>query len=369
MRVVVLTISGLQPAYLGAYGCEWVPTPTVDHWATTGVVFDYHYADRPAPTAVRQAWGLTNDDHDLPTRLREVDVASAYVGPRGLGRWDATYTVARDAGPISLKATRRAVRQAVERLADSPRALLWVEVDALLPPWHVDDDLLDEFFTDFGDDAEDEQPTSVEPWTGDPPPAISGDDEVTVQRLQRTYAAAVAGLDQALGRLWKDCAKSGWGDEAYWLVTGDVGFPLGEHSVVGPAGSGLHEELVHVPLLVRWPDGQFPGLRVGELTQSADVATTITDLFGCPRPSRSGHSLLALARGDGGPIRQYVTIRKAAWAVRTADWYLLVADSPDAVRQLFVKPDDRWEVNNLAQHHSETVARLEALAQYVMPPE
>ena len=44
------------------------------------------------------------------------------------------------------------------------------------------------------------------------------------QRLQRTYAAAVASLDEALRRLRKDCYKAGW-DDAAWLLTSDVGYP------------------------------------------------------------------------------------------------------------------------------------------------
>jgi hypothetical protein len=51
----------------------------------------------------------------------------------------------------------------------------------------------------------------------------------------------------------------------------------------------------------------------------------------------------------------------SAWSVRTGDWYLLGTDAAEATRRLYVKPDDRWEFNDVAQHHAETVAELEQI--------
>jgi hypothetical protein len=53
-----------------------------------------------------------------------------------------------------------------------------------------------------------------------------------------------------------------------------------------------------------------------------------------------------------------------SWALRTAEWSfhlsLLSAgvEEPPTMR-LFVKPDDRWEVNDVAQHHPELTENLE----------
>src|SRR5436189_458305 len=141
MRAAVLMVNGLQPAYLGAYGCDWVPTPTIDHWAANGVVFDNHFSDLAlAPLSGRMTETLAT--------LRAAGVKTAFVGPgeADVATWDIRLTTQRDRGPIELKSTRRAVRQALERLGDTGDALLWVEIDALLPPWSVHDDLLDEFF-------------------------------------------------------------------------------------------------------------------------------------------------------------------------------------------------------------------------------
>jgi arylsulfatase A-like enzyme len=381
MRAVVLTVSGLQPAYLGAYGNEWAPTPTVDAWAAAGVVFDNHFSNDPDPSAARRAWwdySDTTGSSNLLQDLRAAGVRTVRIGPARSSAepsdaaWDVRATVAREAGPITLKPTRRAIRQALEQLADAPSALVWVEIDALHPPWTVPEELVAEFFPEDDDDGETEQngATPTEPWTGGVPERIDAADDARFRCVQRTYAAAVTSLDDALGRLWKDCAKNGWADEAFWLLTSDAGFPLGEHGAVGPARAGLHEELIHLPLVMRWPGGEHAGLRVRELTQPPDVAATLRELYGLPTVdsggTRAGHSLLPLARDAGGPVRSHAVCigeREGvrSWGVRTLDGYLLATDGPESVRRLYVKPDDRWEFNDVAKHHPDTVAQLEQL--------
>jgi arylsulfatase A-like enzyme len=363
MRAAVLMVNGLQPAFLGAYGCEWVPTPTIDQWAANGVVFDNHFSDRPLlPLSGRMTETLA--------ALRAAGVRTAFVGPGegDAGAWDIRLTSKRDSGPIELKSTRRTVRQAVKHLGTAPDALLWIEIDALLPPWTVPVELLADFFgTDSDADEDDEaadseEAAALEPWIGEPPDRIDADDDESIRRLQRTYGAAVVSLDSALGRLRKDCDKLGWGD-AVWLLTSNAGIPLGEHAAVGMAGTGLHEELVHLPLLLAWPGGEHAGMRVAELTQPSDVLATLAELFGHPTPAVG---LGQLARGEGGAIRTYASCtmnspRVSTWSVRTREWYLLATDAPQVTRRLYVKPDDRWEFNDLAQHHAETVAELEKI--------
>src|SRR5205823_6856262 len=139
-----------------------------------------------------------------------------------------------------------------------------------------------------------------------------------------SYAAAVATLDDALGRLRKDCDKAGWTD-AVWLLGSDAGFPLGEHGAVGPARAGLHEELVHLPLVLVWPGEEHAGLRVPELTQPPDLLATLGELLGRSAP---GPSLVSLARDQGGSIRTHPPCvmkspRISTWSVRTREWYLL----------------------------------------------
>jgi hypothetical protein len=47
------------------------------------------------------------------------------------------------------------------------------------------------------------------------------------------------------------------------------------------------------------------------------------------------------------------------WMLRTPEWSFLLPVQSPRPPQLFVKPDDRWEVNNVYQHHLEYAEGLE----------
>jgi arylsulfatase A-like enzyme len=314
-------------------------------------------------------------DGDLVAELRAAGVRTARVGPpRPADGWEIDVPAERPADdPLSLKPTRRAVRQAIEQLGDAANALLWVEVDALLPPWRPSEDALAEAFADTADEESDEP---LEPWVDDLPERIDVSDEQTFARLQRTYAAAVATFDVSLDKLLTDCTKRGWGDDAVWVLTAGRGFPLGEHGAVGFTVAGLHEELVHLPLMLCWPHAEHAGLRVSAFTQPADFGATLRELFGLPLVEAgdpwAGRSLVGLARGGDVPVRDRAVsglrvVGRTLWGVRSAGWYLLLDDHPDGERRLFVKPDDRWEVNDVRPRNQDLAEEMEREFRKLLP--
>jgi arylsulfatase A-like enzyme len=87
-----------------------------------------------------------------------------------------------------------------------------------------------------------------------------------------------------------------------------------------------------------------------------------------PPPDLHGHSLLSVARGKPVNLREYACSwtrarTGAEWAIRTHQWYLILpmseTDTPPRQPQLYVKPDDRWEVNNVLEQHQEVADHLE----------
>jgi arylsulfatase A-like enzyme len=151
------------------------------------------------------------------------------------------------------------------------------------------------------------------------------------------------------------------------LFTTDCGQALGEHGVVGAVRPSLHEEVIHLPLLLRLPRGAGAGRHVAALTQAVDVGPTLAEAFGVSLPGAQGHSLVPLARGEAEQVRAYACAGlriggAVEWALRTPEWgFLLPAGTEEGARgpQLYVKPDDRWEVNNVVQHHLELSDHLE----------
>src|SRR5262245_25387597 len=260
MKVVLATIDALQPAYLGPYGNEWIETPTFDRLAAGGVVFDQHFADLPSSDT--KSWrsgrhaGLPSETAtDLCRTLEEYGVRIAQVNLRR--------------------------RMPFAGLAAADRALATIEIGTLLPPWKLPAKTLAPFFAPEPADEDEESPP-LDPWLEVLPPQIDDDDE-TFARIQNTYAAAVAHLDAQLAKIVADSVAHGW-SEAVWIVTSARGVALGEHGAAGLSTS-LHEELVHLPLLISWPNGTHAGRRVAALTQPMDLAPTIGELFGISCPS------------------------------------------------------------------------------------
>ena len=81
--------------------------------------------------------------------------------------------------------------------------------------------------------------------------------------MRTTYGAAVTYLDAGIGQLLETLQDLKLADQTLVLVVSDCGQALGEHGLVGPIRPWLHEEIVHLPLLVRLPgmaelDGAWP---------------------------------------------------------------------------------------------------------------
>src|SRR5262249_28968662 len=145
----------------------------------------------------------------------------------------------------------------------------------------------------------------AEPWL-DPPCDVVGElSTAELLELHNTYAAVVTWFDAQLGVLLNGLRAAGALDEMLLCVTASAGLPLGEHGVIGPARAWLHEEFVHVPLVLRFSQRQLAGLRVSALTQPANLAGTIEELVSPARSASKGGEGLACAAGWSDATRPH----------------------------------------------------------------
>lgn len=387
MKCLVIVVDGCQPAYLGCYGNDWLVTPTLDELASQSVVFDQHFAPEPAPSAVRWnwwsgRWTLTDQGASrsrfprFPEILWERDIATVFVADeRSPSRtrlpsrgWESVQWVRQCRVPELEQESPLGgtVQTAIEWLKVNQGVrdwLLWVEVASLRPPWHP---------SEFDAEALEGHPEAdleplYDPPTGQllPGPAPLNEPSETktlIERAAATYAGVVSGVDQWLGMLLDQLRKLGLYDDLLLILTSDSGWPLGEHGVIGDNPLLLHEELVHLPLLIKLPGQDQAGRRVQQLTLGLDVMPTIAEAFGISAPeSVHGFSLLSTARGEPQHRREYVCVHSAVagreeWLLRTHEWCFRLTGQTG---QLFVKPEDRWEVNDVAGLHPEVAEHLE----------
>jgi arylsulfatase A-like enzyme len=406
MKVLVVVARGLQAGALSCYGNAWIESPNLDFLASEAVVFDQHIADAVDADAVRRVWrsgryhlpaladaatpsAATADliaalrQHKIYTCLiRDLSHPAPVAFDEGWDEFEGVAPPPSDSIDTPLVRSLEAARVALQRLAERPDWLLWIELATPLPPWDVPEDFRDPYFTrpiveqeetdeEEVDEAEEVESTEeeieiLEPIDGVVTGAIDPRDDTLFLRLQSSYAAAVSYFDAGVGQLLESLGDAA--DDVLLVITSDSGQLLGEHGVVGPVRPWLHEEVIHLPLIMRLPGGAEAGRRVAALTQPVDLAPTLADVFEVALSPVHGHSLVPLMQGDEEQVREYACGgqrlgEQAEFCLRSVEWALLLPvpqqEADQRGPQLYVKPDDRCEVNNVLQHEPELVERLE----------
>ena len=185
---------------------------------------------------------------------------------------------------------------------------------------------------------------------GDPPPSASADppevrlgkdpdpDEILV--AAQAYAGQVSLFDACLGGLLEFLRDSPAGEETLLAITSARGFPLGEHGRIGPCDEALYGELVHVPLLLRFPNGAGAAHRIQALVEPSDLWATLLNWWGLGQQAQSPSalSLMPLIDEQSPWPRDRLCIvgDGSQQAIRTPAWYLRAGSE----MELFAKPDD-----------------------------
>ena len=157
------------------------------------------------------------------------------------------------------------------------------------------------------------------------------------------------------------------------IINGDHGETLYDHECWFDH-HGMYDNVLHVPLMIRYPGVIPAGKRVTGFNQHKDLVPTIMDLMNVtetdirwPSDKRfDGQSLLPMISGEITSFDSefYITectwMRKHGW--RTPGWKLMIALEPDfhfkPEIELYNLVEDPEENNNLADSNPEIVAEL-----------
>jgi arylsulfatase A-like enzyme len=201
---------------------------------------------------------------------------------------------------------------------------------------------------------------------GYPSPEERGlDREDFVDHLLGLYEGEIRYLDVHLGRLFEGLKHLSLWENTLVLVTADHGEEFLDHGhVAHHEYTGLAEELIRIPLVIKPPDGQPRGARIDELVRMVDFAPTILDYakLSSDADHMEGRSLRPLIEGSHLPSQPafFSTLRYNI--VRDARWkYRLEKESPEngpGRELLFDIVDDPMEEHDVAHLNPAIVKQM-----------
>lgn len=198
------------------------------------------------------------------------------------------------------------------------------------------------------------------------------DEDVSEEELRRLidlYDGAIAYADSRLEMFVEGLSERGILDDAVVIVTADHGEGFLDHGRLFHSGDLVYDELMRVPLVMRYPKAAPAGEVVEEPVGLIDVMPTVLDLAGVepgaePDLYMEGRSLLPLLEGDEDEsarrLKGEVYCEGALVScVRTPGWKFI--DSPGHnTLELYHLITDPGEKVNLFAHREEVAARMAA---------
>lgn len=368
-NVILISIDTLRPDHLGAYGYTKGTSPALDQFRRESVLFRTVIASAPSTLASHASifTSLAPQHHGalhsksiplaqnlvtLTEVLREggyrtsAVVGGGQIAPEyGLNQGFESYEVIDDSSfdEIVERAT-----PFLQRSKGKPFFLFLHTYEVHHPYTPLPEDL-----KRFEPVAKSSLPPHIEiellkdiNWRGK---RITDADRA---HIVNTYDAEIFSMDRAFRRLVHELRRLGLYDNSIIVFTSDHGEEFGEHGVMGWHSHTLYEELLRIPLIIRFPGGAHAGKEISGLVRSVDIAPMILDTTGVPHPSQFDNFSLATALRRGRPPASaalllvetpHRNIEKQD-GLRTPDWKLF----DGRVYDLRKDPHER---NDLAARH------------------
>ncbi|MCY4578524.1 MAG: sulfatase [Chloroflexi bacterium] len=365
MNVIWIVSDTFRRDHVGAYGNQWIHTPSIDALAAGAVRFDSHYS-AGFPTMPTRAdhqtgrWTMSFMGwQPLPagvTTLAEIlaghgihtaaSVDTPYYLRDGMNYDRGFQSFFMNVGQDTLWSlipepsyhhealdVRDVWRSESDRNAPKTfmSAIQWLErhykedfflyVDTWDPhePWDAPPYYTELYYPEYDGEL-------VLPLYGNWHD-VPGYEEAQMRKGHASYCGEITMVDTWLGFLLKSVENMGLTEKTIIIFTTDHGFYFGEHgglfgkmsSDKYPDGtlrpydergsqwsySPLFEEIVHLPLVIRAP-GTTPGV-YGGLSSAIDVMPTVLDLLGLDIPEFvQGRSLAPAIRDNSSSGREFV---------------------------------------------------------------
>ena len=347
-HTIVLSVDGLRASALGAYGNTAYETPALDSLAAKSKVWDWCYADRPDLAGIYKAIDASLDHVNDPFDPLLVSDCQEMLTTSFAKRFAQSIEIeppnptenADSIGQTLAAQTWAMFAQAIacwKESNESGRLFAWLHTQGMYGPW----DAPTELYSSLVDEDDPRlEPTVAVPDTMHDDPSSSEACDARFAASCR-YAAQAMVLDACLEG-WLDVVQGLFeGEELQIILLGTRGFPLGEHGRVGGVDERLFSEQQQVPLLVSALD---PKDRFSRTQKPTTLSTMLANLICATDDPTKAESAVILSSQSGYR------------SLRTSEWLLRVDSTEEA--SLYVKPDDRWEQNDIASLRPEEVDEM-----------
>jgi len=350
-----------KPVYNCGRGFDqviWIRGQEYDPWIT----------DSNISVDITKYHRLRGDESDEPWRPR----FEQYLRNVSWVKTEEDYPVAR-----VVKETIKWLEYNVEKRGQKDKLFLWVDFFDPHEAWDPPDPYRSMYDPDY--DGQE----LIDPVPGNVAGYMTPEE---VNHTKALYAGEVTFVDKWVGAILNKVRELGLYESTLIMHTTDHGEPFGEHGYIRKAKPFNYEELVHIPWIIRHPEGVGRGKGIKAIVQTVDLMPTILDFLGIPTdrlelpflaPTKTmfpqdikvtsrevrlhGQSLLPLMAGELEKIRDYAYIGHYArqWTIRNHKWSYHLAIDRGKPPELYNMEKDPMEQKNLVQDESDVANDLE----------
>jgi arylsulfatase A-like enzyme len=204
-------------------------------------------------------------------------------------------------------------------------------------------------------------------------PRVDYQEPADRERLMAQYDGEIAYGDREFGRFMRGLKERGLYDRALIVFLSDHGEEFQDHGQ-WLHGRSVFDELVRIPLIVKFPGNRDAGRRIAQQVQEVDVFPTVLEELGLPVPSAPaiiGRPLSSVTRGEAADIPAVSEISHrgyVAYGMRTGKDKYVERFSPKSDELYFDLLRDPREKMNRIDKAADRARFLRAGVQAAMIP-
>ena len=322
----------------------------------------------------QSGWAFTDEMLDAEVDMGPIYPAGRVVNHPGLHKWVQQFSVWRsDEDHLAAQVIKAAIKW-IDKYDRPQPFMLWLDTFDPHEPWNPPEEFWRKYDADYHGEL-----MPICPFPRQDGFSITEREAKVVRAL---YAGECTMVDKWVGIFIDHLRDGGLLEDTLVIFTSDHGEPLGE----GTWGHGLwrkfapwpYDELAHVPLLIRHPEGHGAGRRFSSFFQSCDLTATVLDAFGVrPTEKMHGRSILPVIEGEEESLRDFAVACHslksgigASRSIRTDEWTFVYwprgkpaappsKDVAPRATELYRRSTDPAEHENVVAEYPDVAGELE----------